>query len=144
VKEILRVTPPASRSLGYIAMKDVVMKDGMIIKKGQIVVTNVLSAHFWPTQWQWPEEFLPERFDPNSSLFKTPDGKNWLTDAFCPFIFGPWQCPGKVLALLELKVMLITLLCNIDWKIKQEDIKNEDLIYTLMSSHELHVEIIKQ
>ena len=141
IKEVLWFCPPASRSLGYIAMKDFIFKDGLWIQKGQIITINVLSAHFWPTEWQKAEEFLPERFDPNSPLFKTPEGKNWIPESFCPFIFGPRQCPGKVLALLELKVLLITVLLKLKWKVSPTDIKNEDLIFTLMSPHELHLQI---
>lgn len=90
IKEVLRIAPPATRSLGYIAMKDFKFKDGLHVKKGQIITVNNYASHFWPTEWQRPEEFLPERFDQNSSLFKTGEGKNWLNESFCPFIFGPW------------------------------------------------------
>lgn len=56
-------------------------------------------------------------------------------------MFGPRQCPGKILALLELKVMLISLLLKVDWEIEEKDLKNEDLFFTLMSPHELHLKV---
>jgi len=54
------------------------------------------------------------------------------------------MCPGKALALLELKIMLIYILSTIDWTIKKEDLKNDDMWITLMSPHELHLKVEKK
>jgi len=39
--------------------------------------------------------------------------------------------------------MLISLLLKVDWEILEKDLKNEDLFFTLMSPHELHLRIKK-
>ena len=88
VKEILRFSPPAGRSLGYVTSKQVTMKDGLVIPKDQIVCLNIMGAHTHKDEWQRPKEFLPDRFDPESPLFTRPDGGKRSANAYCPFTFG--------------------------------------------------------
>ena len=74
VKEVLRFTPPALRSLGYKAYEDIRLSNGIEIKKNQVLAFNLFGAHVNPNEWQDPLSFIPERFDPNSTYFKRPDG----------------------------------------------------------------------
>jgi len=86
-------------------------------------------------------EFLPERFNPSSPLFLTPGGKGRNPNSYCPFVFGARMCPGKALALLEMKIMLIYIISTISWKVNEDDMNNPDLMFTLMSPHELHLTV---
>ena len=88
VKEVLRFSPPAGRSLGYVASKQVTMKDGLIIPQGQIVCLNIMAAHYNADEWHSPHSFIPERFDTESKYFKRPDGGKRSANAYCPFTFG--------------------------------------------------------
>ena len=76
-----------------------------VIKKGDTITVNLYGVHFNSKQWQRPYEFLPERFDPNSPLFLTPDGKKRLPTAYAPFGGGRRVCMGKTLAEANLKVV---------------------------------------
>ena len=94
--------------------------DGIIIPKDTEMVLGVLNILKDPNQWQKPEEFNPDRFDPFHPLSKTPEGKRRLSSAFCPFSMGKRSCPGRSLVMLELKVFVIFLLENMEWEISQD------------------------
>ena len=64
------------------------------------------AMHYDPTEWQRPNEFLPERFDPNSELIKKPDGGKRNPLAFGAFLGGQRICLGKTFAELVLKYTL--------------------------------------
>jgi cytochrome P450 len=51
--------------------------------------------HRDPLQWQNPGEFLPDRWDILSPLFKRPDGENRHPLSFNGFGGGVRQCVGK-------------------------------------------------
>ena len=59
-----------------------------------------------------PDEFLPERFNSESPLYLTPDGKNRHSTAFFPFTTGPRSCLGQTLALTELRSLFVYFIWN--------------------------------
>ena len=93
---MLRYHPPASRSLGYKAMKSFKLKN-ILVPKGDILAFNIIGIHFNKDQWKDPLEFRPERFDPTSEYFTTPSGKTRHPLSFIPFTFGNRACPGRSL-----------------------------------------------
>jgi len=54
--------------------------------------------HCDPTQWQEPDRYMPDRFDPGSKWFKKPDGQNRNPLTFTPFMGGKRGCLGKTFA----------------------------------------------
>ena len=59
-----------------------------------------------PRNFSRPDEFRPERWlAAESAAFEVHD-----TRAFAPFSTGPWNCVGKNLALLEMKVVVTHML----------------------------------
>jgi len=68
-------------------------------------VINFDLLHTNSSQWQRPMEFLPERFNPQSPLYLTPDGKKRNPFSWCPFAGGKRVCFGKTLAECNLKFM---------------------------------------
>ena len=62
--------------------------------------------HKNPKEWQRPEEFLPDRFDPNSPLYLTPGGKKRHIMSFIPWGSGKRICLGKTLAESQLKILI--------------------------------------
>ena len=63
--------------------------DGTKILKGTDIKYNMAAIHVNEKQWQFPKDFIPERFDPESPLFKKPDGTARSVFAFIPFSCGP-------------------------------------------------------
>lgn len=93
VKEVLRYDCPAITNQNQMAFEDVDLGD-VVIKKGTDIRYNVFGVHYNKKQWIRPHEFLPERFDPTSNLFKRPDGGKRSKFAYIPFTFGNRACPG--------------------------------------------------
>ena len=48
-----------------------------------------------PKEWIQPDRFLPERFDPDSPYYKTPNGERRNPYSFTPFLGGSRICIGK-------------------------------------------------
>jgi cytochrome P450 len=62
---------------------------------------HTYSIHRDPRNFHSPEAFLPERWFRTSA----PAGEH-NTAAFFPFSYGPANCAGKNLALLEMRILL--------------------------------------
>ena len=66
--EGLRIDPPAQGSIGY-QVKNECQIAGVTMKKGWEINIAIHAVHRDPRHWQRPNEFLPERFDPQSDLY---------------------------------------------------------------------------
>ena len=76
------------------------------MKKGDQVRVLHWALHKNPKEWQRPDEFLPDRFDPASPLYLTPAGKKRHKMSWLPFSAGKRVCFGKTFAESNLKIML--------------------------------------
>ncbi|KAH8103043.1 cytochrome P450 [Cristinia sonorae] len=91
------------------------------------VRVHVYSIHRDPRNFSpSPETFWPERWliasNPSawdSQLKKTPFVHN--TNAFIPFSYGPANCVGKNLAMMELRMVVCHLLQQMDFKLAKPD-----------------------
>ncbi|CAL1547467.1 unnamed protein product, partial [Lymnaea stagnalis] len=72
--------------------------EGRTIPKGTLVIVDIANLHRHPDVWDRPDEFLPERFRPESIRDK---------DAFSyvPFSAGPRNCIGQSFAVNEQRVL---------------------------------------
>jgi len=61
--EVMRLEPPVPLSF-FACMTETVTIQGLLFDAHQPFVIDNRSLHVNPTQWQQPESFLPERFDP--------------------------------------------------------------------------------
>ena len=48
VKECLRINPPTFRSIGYSAVKEFTLSDGLVVPKDAMIEFNLTSAHWRP------------------------------------------------------------------------------------------------
>jgi cytochrome P450 len=87
IKETFRFDNPASVSLGYKALEPVRIC-GVPIPKNAKIFLNIHANHYSPVQWQCPEKYIPERFDPESEFYSPPEEKARSPYAFLPFSFG--------------------------------------------------------
>lgn len=103
IKETLRLYPPASSTRQGEPGISIVASDGRRCPTdGFLVWSNHLAIHRDPNSWKQPDEFLPQRWlvAKDDSLFVT-DKSAWRS-----FEYGPRNCIGQELAMLELKLIL--------------------------------------
>jgi cytochrome P450/nitrite reductase/ring-hydroxylating ferredoxin subunit len=107
VSEGMRLKPVAP-FLGVEANEDVVIGD-VLVPKGTWVDLLTRVPALDPENFSDPLEFRPERW-----LAERPAGAAHEPGAAMPFGSGPRICPGRSLALLEMRVVLATLVRNFD------------------------------
>ncbi|KAG0055924.1 hypothetical protein BGZ83_007047 [Gryganskiella cystojenkinii] len=98
-------------TLSHRARKSVTLSNGMIISKGCTAIINMKSAHQSPSQGEDVEEFRPWRF-----VGKSKAATKAAAD-FLPFGMGKHACPGRFLAIQELKtigVLMVSRYSNIE------------------------------
>ena len=133
VKETLRIDAPANDAIPYQCFKETEIL-GVPIKAGQIMNISIVAQHYNPNIWKEPLKFIPERFDSESEYYMTSkENKARAPMSWIPFSFGPRNCPGQSLALLETKVILIYFLSKLDYKIDQELIDSDYAYFSVIS-----------
>ncbi|KLO15649.1 high nitrogen upregulated cytochrome P450 monooxygenase 2 [Schizopora paradoxa] len=85
------------------------------ITEGTAVITPLFTIHRDPSYFSpFPDDFYPDRWlSSNDSTTASSDEKHkWHTNsaAFLPFSMGPANCPGKNLALIEMRMVIAVLL----------------------------------
>jgi cytochrome P450 len=108
--EAMRLKPVAPLNMLQ-AGEDVVL-DGVAVPKGIFVVCLMRPAGMDPARFEAPETFRPERW-----LHPEGEGSGRMFAAkrvVMPFGGGPRLCPGRYLALAEIKIVLGMLLANFD------------------------------
>jgi len=105
IYESLRMRPPAfmlSRELA-----EPREFQGQLLPKGTLLNLLFMATHHDPRFWESPEEFRPERFDPQGE-----EAHKRHPYSFLPFSAGPRGCIGKRLALLETQLILAAILSS--------------------------------
>ncbi|KAF9571172.1 hypothetical protein EC968_000975 [Mortierella alpina] len=86
--------------LPHIAQADVILSNGMVIHKGRKIFVNLRSLHEDPKlQGEGPTEFRPWRF-----VGKAKSAAKASMD-YLPFGVGKHACPGRFLAIQEIKTI---------------------------------------
>ena len=67
---------------------------------------NIHGLHRNGKQWQRPDEFLPDRFDPSHQLSRTPSGEKRSSFSWLPFNGGKRICFGKTFAEFVMKIII--------------------------------------
>ena len=104
----MRLFPPAPRTRRE-CNQTCALTDDLIIVKGVDVSIPIYLLHHNPKYWPNPENFDPERFNPNNK-------QSYPTFAYLPFGEGPRYCIGKCMALLEIKIALVCILKELQFK----------------------------
>ncbi len=129
IMEAMRLKPVAPIML-FEPLEDTVIK-GYEFKKGERLLTHMRSSYTRDENFSKASEMIPERW-----MKKGSPCPHHNTNAFTPFGSGPRFCPGRNLAMLEMKMVLSMLIKNfkISAKTPQEDIK-EIMAFTMMPSN---------
>ena len=125
--ESLRFKPVAPIIL-HEAIKEVEI-EGVVFKKGQKVLTQYRHGALSDKYFTDAMDFKPERW------LKASQCPMHNMDAFTPFGAGPRYCPGRNLAILEVRGVIAMLFKNFNLELvtPYEDV-DEIMAFTLMSS----------
>ena len=121
-QEVLRYDSPIPTSSTSCFSKDVTI-GGIHFKKNTPIFIAMAEMHRDPTEWQEPDTFNPDRFDPQSKWFKRADGSNRNSLAFNPFLGGKRVCLGKTFAETTLKLVLPLYLHHFDFEFANDEHK---------------------
>ncbi len=99
-KESMRLFPPVYMVVRR-AARDVAI-GGHELRKGALVIVNIVGMHHRADYFPEPESFLPDRFDPAAE-------HAIRRHAFIPFSAGPRVCIGNHFALMEGQMALAQL-----------------------------------
>ncbi|HTM84626.1 MAG TPA: cytochrome P450 [Mycobacterium sp.] len=116
VHETLRLCPPGVISARKVAQD--LWFDGQRIRAGRMVIFSPYVTHRLPELWPQPLRFLPQRWDPSSSLYRRATPYEFL-----PFGGGTHRCIGSVFATTELMVMLARLLARTSLRLPAQRIR---------------------
>ncbi|KAK0377048.1 AflN/verA/monooxygenase [Colletotrichum limetticola] len=103
IKEVLRIFAPAGAMRQGRSNVQIIDADGRVLPtEGCNVWTLVQAIHHNPKYWKDPDACIPERWlvGPEDPLY--PHKGAWR-----PFEWGPRNCIGQTLAMLELRIALV-------------------------------------
>lgn len=114
INESLRLFPPIH--VGNRFTNQVQNVQGYLVPEKARVMYSIYLSHRDAAHWQYPKQFLPERFD-RSNPHKRPP----LT--YLPFGGGPRNCIGAAFAQVEAKVVLTRILQSFDLNIVSRNVR---------------------
>lgn len=120
IMETLRMYPPVWNNSRVAIKKDEI--GGYPIVPGTTVIICPYALHRNPQFWQNPEQFNPQRFEPDKLKTINPY-------VYLPFGVGPRKCIGAGFAILEIKLALAMITQKFRMKLlNKEDVKVRTLI----------------
>jgi cytochrome P450 len=96
--------------------------DSSFIPEGNNIFTHTYTLQRNPRYFSpYPDSFWPDRWLPENDRQKAPFNEEFILDlaAFNPFSYGPANCAGKNLALLELRVITCFIVQKFNLKVKE-------------------------
>ncbi|XP_057423717.1 cytochrome P450 CYP73A100-like [Lotus japonicus] len=115
VKETLRLHTPIPLLVPHMNLEEAQLGGYRIPKESKVVVNAWWLANN-PAWWKNPEEFRPERFFEEEHGTEASVGGNKVDFRFVPFGVGRRSCPGIILALPILGIVLAKLVSNFEMK----------------------------
>ena len=110
IEESMRLSPP-----GWIISRSSIKADRLgdyDIPAGAMLLISPYLIHHRADYWERPEQFDPERFSPDKAV----DIRRATQDCrYIPFAAGKRVCTGKVLAMVESKIIISRLLQAFEW-----------------------------
>ncbi|RDX50794.1 high nitrogen upregulated cytochrome P450 monooxygenase 2 [Lentinus brumalis] len=136
INEALRLFPPVPLGTQRQVPHDAspVVFGSVVIPPGTSVYLPTLALHRGPRNFTCPNDFWPERWliasgqlrykearrPPSLSSLKAADLPDFVHNdvAFTPFSVGPMNCPGKGLAMLEMRMVIVELVKHFVFKLR--------------------------
>ncbi|MCV7031888.1 cytochrome P450 [Mycobacterium sherrisii] len=120
VQETLRLYSPAVISARRV-VRDLDF-DGHPIRAGRLLIFSAYVTHRLPEVWPHPDEFRPERWDPQGPQYRKP-----APHEFIPFSAGLHRCVGSVMATMEMTAMLARLVTRTTLRLPAQRIRAANL-----------------
>ena len=130
VKEAMRLYPPA----GGVTRQPIhdIELGGYPIAKGSTITIATYVMHHDPTFYPNPERFDPDRFSPENEA-KLP------RYAYLPFGGGPRICIGTSFAMMEARLILMTMLQHVQLTLAPGQTVRAEQLFTLRPKGELRM-----
>jgi cytochrome P450 len=125
-QEGLRLKPVAPILL-HEALEDCELEE-FSIKKGQKIITQYRAAALKAENFSHPDQFIPERW------LKGQGCPVHNVQASTPFGAGPRYCPGRNLAMLEIRSILSMLYSNFEVELAPDESVEEVMAFTMMAN----------
>ncbi|GJJ12854.1 hypothetical protein Clacol_007099 [Clathrus columnatus] len=122
IMETLRLNPTSDLTSSRKATKDYVLKNGMCIPKGSLVLLPQFAVHMDDEVYPEPTQFQGFRFCANPSLENAGEPTNLthrftrIRPDFLLFGIGDHACPGRFFATTSLKIAMAHLIHTYDFK----------------------------
>jgi cytochrome P450 len=134
VKEAMRLYPPAGGVMRQ-PIQDIEL-GGYPIAQGSTIAISTYVMHHDPKLYPDPERFDPDRFTPENEA-KLP------RYAYLPFGGGPRVCIGNTFAMLEARLILLTVLQQFSLQLASGQSVRAEQLFTLRPRDGLKM-IVKQ
>lgn len=118
VKEVLRLHTPIPLLVPHMNLEEAKLGGFTIPKESKIVVNAWWLANN-PKWWEKPEEFRPERFLEEECNIDAVAGGGKVDFRYLPFGVGRRSCPGIILALPILGLVIAKLVTSFEMKAPQ-------------------------
>lgn len=115
LKEILRLHTPIPLLVPHMNLEEAKLGEYTIPKESKVVVNAWWLANN-PLWWEKPEEFRPERYLEEENGIDAVAGGGKVDFRFVPFGVGRRSCPGIILALPILGLIIGKLVSNFEMK----------------------------
>lgn len=118
IKEVLRMYPAVSGPKAGEPNFNVMDDANRSFPTESFLVWDIPQAiHRDPAYWPRPDEFLPERW-----LVTADDPLHPIKGAWRPFSYGPKNCIGQELAMLEMKIIMVMTARRFDIQLAYEEL----------------------
>ncbi|KAL9110566.1 MAG: hypothetical protein Q9227_004924 [Pyrenula ochraceoflavens] len=100
IYETLRLKPAVMTGVYRVTPENGIIVDGVHIPGNTNVIVPIQQIQTDPRYWTRADEFIPERWSDKKMQWET-DQQPWI-----PFNIGPYNCPGKSLAISTMRIAL--------------------------------------
>ncbi|PLB55510.1 benzoate 4-monooxygenase [Aspergillus steynii IBT 23096] len=109
INEVMRLYPAVMSGVPRETGPRGLTIDGVFIPAYTTVSVPTYTVHRDPRNYQYPDEFIPERWIDKPELIIR-------KEAFIPFSTGPYSCAGKSFGMMEMRLVIATIVRNFDFR----------------------------